>query len=310
MAAASSMLASCRSIEGPWFDPAVARIPGVPIIDIHQHCDYGKPSMRRPDDDLPLHQRNMGVRTTILLPAATSGGLGDWTDAGNEHVAAFARRHPKSFVTFANENVFRPEAPKTIERWLKAGALGIGELKDNVACDGPEIRRVAEVAREFAVPMLLHLQDPMYNNGFVNFHRVLEMFPTVNFIAHAHTVWGNVDRKYQASMGYLPRGPVEPGGLTDRWLADYPNFFGDLAGVEGNNFLSRDPEFATAFLTRHQNKVLYGSDCPDRTGVGPACLGGIRLGLLSQLCATTAVRDKILFRNARKIVRFPAETVS
>lgn len=307
--AASSLLGACRTLESEWAQPGVARIPGVPVVDIHQHCDYGRGAGKRPDEDLPGHQRNMGVRATVLLPAATTGGLGDWTNAGNEQVSALVRRHPQYFVAFANENIFRSEAPQTIEKWLKAGALGIGELKDNLSCDGPEMQRIADVARDFGVPMLIHFQDGLFNSGYANFHRVLEKYPTVNFIAHAQSVWAHVDARYQFSMGYLPRGPVTPGGLTDRWLADYPNFYGDLAAIEGNHFLTRDAGFAAAFLTRHQNKLLYGSDCPDRQGVGPTCVGGIKLGLLAQLCATNEVRDKILFRNARRIIRFPSSTL-
>lgn len=308
--AASSLASSCRTLETEWAEPGVARIPGVPVIDIHQHCAYGRGPGKRPDEDLPRHQKNMGIRATVLLPAATTGALDNWTDAGNDQVAAFVRQHPKYFVGFANENVFRPEAPKTIEKALKAGAIGVGELKDKMECASPEMERVAEVAREYAVPMLLHFQDDRFNNGYANFHRILEKFPTVTFIAHAQSVWAHVDARYQPSMGYLPRTPAEPGGLTDRWLADYPNFYGDLAAIEGNNFLTRNQDFVVPFLTRHQNKLLYGSDCPDRNGVGPTCVGGIKLGLLNQLCATTEVRDKILFRNARRILRLPLATLS
>lgn len=310
MAAVSTMIGSCRTLDSDWAEPGVARIPGVPVVDIHQHCAYGRGPAKRPDEELPRHQKNMGIRTTVLLPAATTGALDNWTDAGNAQVAAFVRQHPKYFVGFANENIFRSEAPKTIEKALRAGAIGVGELKDRIACAGPEMARVAEVAREFEVPMLIHFQDGLFNDGFADFHRVLEKFPTVTFIAHAQSVWANVDARYQRSMGYLPRTPAEPGGLTDRWLADYPNFYGDLAAIEGNNFLTRNVDFVVPFLTRHQNKLLYGSDCPDRNGVGPTCVGGIKLGLLNQLCATTEVRDKILFRNARRILRLPTVTLA
>lgn len=62
--------------------------------------------------------------------------------------------------------------------------------------------------------------------------------------------------------------PVKKGGLTDRWLAKYPNLWGDLSANSGNNALARDKEFARAFLARHQNKLLFGSDCSCRDGHG------------------------------------------
>jgi hypothetical protein len=63
---------------------------------------------------------------------------------------------------------------------------------------------------------------------------MLERFPKVNFIGHAQTWWGNIDRNHQQAVMY-PKGPVTPGGITDRLLADYPNAFGDQ-GPRKNNF--------------------------------------------------------------------------
>src|SRR5690606_23231468 len=100
---------------------------------------------------IPVHQEATGVRTTVLLPAGETGGLAA-NVAGNAHAVAFARRHPGHFYFFANENVFRPNAAREVERYLKEGAIGIGELKDKVACDSPDMQRIAEIAREHDVP--------------------------------------------------------------------------------------------------------------------------------------------------------------
>ena len=34
-----------------------------------------------------------------------------------------------------------------------------------------------------------------------------------------------------------------------------------MSAVSGNNAMSRDPEFAAEFLARHQDKLVFGSDC-------------------------------------------------
>jgi predicted TIM-barrel fold metal-dependent hydrolase len=273
----------------------------LPIVDLHVHGTHRD----RPDDDVIVHQRNTGIRTTVLLPAGTTGGLAAGA-AGNEHCTALVRRHPERFVRFANENAFRPDAAKTIERELKAGAIGIGELKDKVACDSDDLERIIAVAREHDVPLLLHFQDGSYNDGFARFHRVLEKHPTVKFIGHATTFWAHIDRAAPAS-GRDNSGPVARGGLTDRWLADYPNLYGDLSAGSGNRALSRDAEFTQSFLTRHQDKLLYGSDCFCATGVGPQCLGATKLSLLRQFTADESILKKILFGNARKLLRLPPE---
>jgi predicted TIM-barrel fold metal-dependent hydrolase len=271
-------------------------VPDAIIVDIHVHCTH----RGRTDDAVLVHQRNTGVTISILLPAGTTGGLAAGA-AGSAHVVTLAQRHPDRFRFCANENVFRENAAREIERQLRLGAVGIGELKDAGACDSREMARVAEVAREFDVPMLIHFQDGSYNDGFARFHRILEKFPTVRFIAHAQTFWANIDAAYETKQGLRPTGPVKPGGLSDRWLADYPNFYGDLSAGSGNGALMRDVGFTKDFLHRHQDKLLYGSDCPCPTGFGPTCLALAKLAFLRDHAASETVRTKILSGNARRI---------
>src|ERR1044072_8471113 len=95
-----------------------------PVIDIHQHTNY----TGRSDEELIRHQREMGIAKTVLLPAGSKYGLA--ADAGgNDTVVAVARRLPKEYVYFANELPDIPEARPVIERYLKSGAIGIGEQK-------------------------------------------------------------------------------------------------------------------------------------------------------------------------------------
>ena len=106
----------------------------------------------------------------------------------------------------------------------------------------------------------------MYNYGFDRFGRVLEQFRDVTFIGHAQTWWANIDAKHADQSVLYPKGPVTRGGLTDRYLSDYPNMFGDLSAGSGLNALTSDEAFTRDFLERHQDKLLFGSDCSDREG--------------------------------------------
>jgi predicted TIM-barrel fold metal-dependent hydrolase len=94
-----------------------------------------------------------------------------------------------------------------------------------------------------------------------------------------------------------------PGGLTDRWLADYPNLFADISAGSGLNALQRDEEHARGFLQRHQDKILFGSDCNDAVGRGPACQGWLTIQTIRRLAATHGVERKILHENARKMFK-------
>lgn len=280
--------------------PGLAAAPATdaePIIDIHQHTNYAG----RTDAQLIHHQRTLGVTTSVLLPAGRFYGL-DAKCGTNDTVVALARRLPRQFVSFANEVADIEEAPAVVRRFLRRGAIGIGEQKFRVGADSKFLERLARLAEEFNVPMLLHFQHGVYNADFATFHKTLEKFPKVNFIGHAQTWWGNVDARHEQKVLY-PTGRVTPGGLTDRWLADYPNLFADHSAGSGLNFLVRDPDFAAGFLERHQDKLLFGSDCDDVLGVGPGCTGAQILANLRKLAPSKLVERKILHGNAKKLLK-------
>ena len=275
---------------------AVAQEPE-PVIDIHQHTDYSG----RTDEQLIAHQRKMGVTHTILLPAGRFFGL-EAMCGGNDRVAEVVQRLPREYSCFANEVPYLSDAREELKRWLGRGAIGIGEQKFQLEADSRGIEIVADVAREFGVPVLLHFQFARYNTSFDRFHRMLEKYPAVNFIGHAQTWWANIDAKAEQSVLY-PKGAVTPGGITDRLLADYPNMFGDLSAGSGLNALLRDEDHARAFLARHQDKLMFGSDCNDAVGEGEACSGSQMLAALRRLAPDKEAARKMLFENARRLLK-------
>ena len=182
-------------------------------IDFHQHTNY----KGRTDEELVAHQRTMGVDLTVLLPAGSRFGLA--ADAfGNDSVVALAKRFPDEFVFFANELPDIPETRQVLEKFLNLGAVGIGEQKFPVDCDSSAMQLVFSIAKEFDVPVLMHFEHDRYNMGIERFHRMLEKFPTVNFIGHAQTWWGNIDADHDQAVMY-PKTPVTLGGITDKLLA-------------------------------------------------------------------------------------------
>jgi len=148
----------------------------------------------------------------------------------------------------------------------------------------------------------MHFQQGTYNHDIHRFHRILEKFPTVNFIGHAQTFWGNFSQNYDEKILY-PQGPVIPGGITDRLLADYPNMFADLSADSGYRSFVRDEDHARAFFARHQDKLLYGSDCSDPVGQGPAGSGIQQLAYVRKLSPDKTAERKILYGNARRVLK-------
>jgi Predicted metal-dependent hydrolase of the TIM-barrel fold len=276
---------------------ALALNAAEPIIDIHQHTNYSG----RTDEQLVAHQRRLGVTRTVLLPAGSKYGLAAGA-GGNDTVVRLARQYPKEFVYFANELPDLPEAESVLRKYLKGGAIGIGEQKFPVACDSVHIQKIAELAAEFQVPVLMHFEHEKYNLGFERFYKILEKYPKVNFIGHAQTWWGNIDKNLDPTVLY-PKTKVTPGGLTDRYLSDYPNMYGDLSAGSGLNALLRDEDHAREFLARHQDKLLFGSDCNDADGHGPKCSGSQCIAAIRRLAPNSTVVRKILHDNAVRLLR-------
>ncbi|MDQ6630416.1 MAG: amidohydrolase [Verrucomicrobiota bacterium] len=283
-----------------------------PIIDIHQHLNYGG----RQDPQFLAHQRALGITKTILLPAgrpvdsaSTHDGVSNGLQAkcaGNEDCFKFAQEHPGEFIFGANEVPDVPEATREIEKYLKLGAVVIGESKFGVECDSPEMQKIFALAQEYNVPVLMHWQFQMYNYGFERFYKMLEKFPKVNFLGHAQTWWANIDKDYKDHLennGLYPRTRVTPGGTTDRYLSDYANMFGDLSAGSGLGALVRDEEHTRGFLERHQDKLLYGSDCSDTIGRRPGCQGAQTIAAIRRLAPSKKIERKLLYENARKLFR-------
>jgi len=290
--------AGCKSLDWAGADT---------IIDIHQHAGYSG----RTDKELIAHQAAMGVKRTILLPsghamlarsAQNGAASASQTQAGgNEACYRLAKTFPKKFYFAANEAPDAPVTERKVEKYLRLGAVAIAEQKFGVECDSPPMQRLYVIAAEFNVPILMHWQHQTYNYGFERFYNMLEKYPRTVFIGHAQTWWANIGLNYTDQSQLYPKGKVTPGGMTDRYLRDYPNMYGDLSAGSGLNSLTRDEDRARDFLLRHQDKLLYGSDCDDREGKGSRCQGWQIIQAVRRLSPGEAVTRKIFCDNARRV---------
>lgn len=286
-----------------------AAVSKEPIIDIHQHTHYHG----RSDQQMIAHQRAMGIAKTILLPAgkptarrSTRGGRSNGLAAkvaGNESAQRVVKELPGEFYLGANEVTDLKTARQEIEKYLKQGAVIIGEQKFDVECDSAESQELYRLAADYDVPILLHFQYRTYNRSFERFRKMLEKHPKTNFIGHAQTWWANIDKHYDPKSGNYPTGPVTAGGLTDQYLQNHPNMFADMSAGSGLNSLLRDEEHTIGFLDRNQDKILYGSDCADTLGRGPSCQGARTIATIRRLAKNQTIREKILWRNSQKLFR-------
>jgi predicted TIM-barrel fold metal-dependent hydrolase len=290
--------------------PASSSEWGAQVFDLHCH-------LRPQPESVLAHLAGAGITGANLL---TRGNVRD-------RVETLQAKAPGRFSWFAGDDIADPSAPQRLTQAVKEGARGFGELKFHVAADGPELSRMYALAGELGVPILVHFQEVdhfpgegTWATGYARtFDKVLAAHPRTTFIGHADAFWANVSADYRDQAAY-PTGRIVAGGVTDRWLADHPNLFADISANSGNNALSRDPEFTASFLERHQDKLMFGSDCGCSDGHGggvsqnnnPAaarmagkCVARETLGLLERT-TTTAIFSKIVWDNAHTLLKLRA----
>ncbi len=205
---------------------------GGPVLDTHLH-------LRSNADACFTHMQGCGVTNAILLTAAS-----DQDKAKQE-----MERRPGRFARSVRTDPTLPDADKVLRDALKGGAVSMGELKFHVALDSPEMRRVYDIAAEMKVPVMMHIQtfphfagELPYNTGYPQFDKVLRAYPRTMFIGHGDLFWAHISADVPADRGYPP-GPIKSGGLTDKWLSEFPNLYADMSANSGNNALSRDTGF-------------------------------------------------------------------
>jgi predicted TIM-barrel fold metal-dependent hydrolase len=274
------------------------------VLDMHLH------TRREPDAEWK-HMQGCGVTHANLLTQA----------AAEEHAKEVMAKRPDRFRRFISVDVTRPDAIEVLRKGYENGALGCGEMKSRVAADSPEMRRVYALANELGAPVTIHFADfpqfqgdSTYNEGLARMPALFKAYPKTIFIGHADGFWANISAEVAATS--YPTGKVKRGGLTDKFLADFPNVYGDMSANSGRNALGRDPEFAAGFITRHQDKLMFGSDCPclDGRGAGQRstqplikdkCVARETLTALKGM-ASPAIFRKITWENATRLLKWKA----
>jgi predicted TIM-barrel fold metal-dependent hydrolase len=308
--AVAGLLAMGISLQSKGIDAIPGPRQKEPIIDIQQHIHFDG----RTDEQILAHQRAMGIKTTFLLPSGrpvnspsthqgNANGLAEGA-GGNAECYLFAKEHKKEFLFGACAVPDAPDAIYEIEKNVKMGAVMIGELKFGLECDSSEMQKIYQLAQIYNVPVLMHWEYQMYNYGFERFYKMLEKYPKVNFIGHAQTWWANIDKNLTDQSVLYPKGPVARGGIADRYLSDYPNMYADLASGSGLNALTRDRVHTKLFMERHQDKLIYGSDCKCTSGLASqGCIGALAIAEVRKLASGKQIERKLLYENAKKLFR-------
>jgi predicted TIM-barrel fold metal-dependent hydrolase len=224
-----------------------------------------------------------------------------------EQVLSACARHRDRLLPFCSVDP-RHRYPESfdprpiIEMYVQQGCCGFGEILAGVPVDDPGLQKIYAACAEFSLPVLFHTDHWICRDepGLTRLEHMLQQYPGTNFIGHATRFWAEVSRRVDLDpvrLAAYPSGPVVPTGATDRLLGQYPNLYGDLSARSGYTAITRDPDFGLAFLERHQDKLLFGTDflAPDQ----PLPI----VDFLRQCPISETARQKICSLNALRLLK-------
>jgi len=250
-----------------------------PFIDVHGH------QYRMPNQDLTpviaaMDSLNMGIMVNL------SGRSGDNLI---KSVSNIASNFPNRFVVFANINFegagaegWTQQMVNQLEQDVKNGARGLKVYKslglrnkdakgNRLAIDDPNLDAIWAKCGELGIPVLIHSADPkpFWDEFDGDNERWLELktHPRRKRDANNPAPWEQImDEQYNmfkkhpnttfisAHMSWLANDLGKLGDLLDQM----PNMNVGIGAIIAE--LGRQPRFAKAFLTKYQDRVLFGKD--------------------------------------------------
>jgi len=267
------------------------------MIDMHLHVAHKGRTLAQAIAHLDAHSIDCAANLALedehhLPPFAT------------EDVLDHAAQYPDRLIPFCSVDPRDPLRLERIRGYAARGCKGFGEHKTKLPADDPQSVEIYQLCGELGLPVVVHFQRETYNYTFPAFESVLQACPGTVFIGHAQDWWANISAVVPTDTHY-PTGPVAPGGVTDRWLTEYDNLYGDLSAGSGLNAMSRDEAFAADFLVRHRRRLLWATDCPCTDGAGAGikgeCFASRSLPLLRRLVSADAFAD-VTHNNAARLL--------
>jgi hypothetical protein len=138
----------------PWTEVALDQVPGIELFDAHTHIGQNDPDgMRQTPEELTAGLELAGARGAFVFPMHEPDGYPKPNDAVLEAAGA----SDGLLIPFCRVNPHANPVPEA-ERCLDAGARGIKlhPRAEEFTLDHPEVGRLAALADERTVPILIH----------------------------------------------------------------------------------------------------------------------------------------------------------
>lgn len=253
-----------------------------PFIDIHNH--YGNMD----NADLGERVKPMDKLNMAIMVNLSGRGFRNGKDHFARSMDNIRKTYPNRFVLFTNVDFdgiddadWAARTVKQLEEDVKLGAKGLKiyknlgiHLKDRsgkrIAVDDPRIDPVWAACGRLGIPVLIHAADPkqFWDPIDKNNERWLELklHPGRRYGSHEASWQTIIDEQHRmfrkhpktnfinAHLGWYGNNLAKLSSLMD----EMPNMYTEIGAVIAE--LGRQPRAAKSFLTKYQDRVLFGKD--------------------------------------------------
>jgi len=246
-----------------------------PVIDVHSHA-YAKT-----EADVERWVRTMdemGMARTVVMTGATGKRF--------DELVALYQRHRDRFelwcgVDYAgfDQPGFGPAAVTELERCVRAGAVGVGELSDKggglrghsggMHLDDPRLDPILEKCADLGLPVNIHvgedrwMYEPMdrSNDGLMNASQW--RIPEAPGVLRHDEVIATLDRavKKHPRTTFIAchfANCCYDLSILGRMFEAYPNLYADISARYGET--APIPRYMATFYETYPDRLLYGTD--------------------------------------------------
>jgi len=259
----------------PVTEVAKARFP---IIDMHSH-----PYAKTPEE-IAQWVRTMdevGIEKTVILTMTTGAEFDEIHRKYSKYPERFELWCGFDFAGYDKPG-FGPAALRELERCKQAGARGVGEIHDKgkglrsgksnapgMHPDDPRADQLFEKIAELAMPISLHVADPIWmyqkmdktNDGLMNAYEWrLDNQPNIVGLSGMVEILERTAQRHPKTtfvachFANLDYDLARLGELFDR----NPNLYADISARYAET--APIPRFASQFYAKHADRLVYGTD--------------------------------------------------
>lgn len=252
-----------------------------PVIDMHAHSWYAK-NVADVDEWVKLLDK-FGIDKVVLLTEATGPQFDSIYNVYAPYKDRFELWCGFDYTGY-EEPGWGERALKELERCVKVGARGVGELGDKglgevfsspvpgygMHVDDKRLQPLYQKCAELKIPVSIHVAEPMWmyepmdstNDGLMNAYQWRMDATKPGFRGHAsmiealeNVVKANPNTTFVAC--HLANCEYDL-TILGNLLSRYKNLYADVGARFGE--IAPIPRFAAAFFEKHADKLVYGTD--------------------------------------------------